>query len=108
MSATGLCLLVRMIVLPDGREGPVASGYRPDWAPAVDRDIIGCASVLVRDDEVLTPGQAATVLLEPLVPQFWRSVQEGDVLVAFEGSLAVAQAKVVAVYGRPYAHPIHA
>lgn len=81
-----------------GRSGPIYSGYRSCWGspPDVHEDMHD-GPLLIEGQDVLNPGEVATVRLHPLFPEYWPEVSEGLILGMFEGSRQVGEAVVVEV-----------
>jgi hypothetical protein len=85
----------------DGRRGPIASGYRPQWDLG-DRTEDGAilfsdAEVWLEDELTLSPGGTAVVRLHPFFPEHWRGIREGSLLGLYEGNRRLGEARVLEV-----------
>ncbi len=79
----------------EGRKSYIVSGYRPDW---IINNEYHCGIIIFEKDQILVPGKAGMVLLEPLVPELWESVKITDNIYAYEGTRKVLSGIVQKIY----------
>jgi len=83
----------------DDRKTAIKTGYRPDWVGDFKPEY-NCAQVLFPTDlPEIGPGNFHRgVLLEPLRPELWDSVREGQMMWCKEGLKTVGHAIVLKVF----------
>lgn len=98
-------LLVRLkVTQPEegGRSVALRSGYRGTfWLGRVLEDgsrPLNDGAVFLTDANAAELGQEAMARIRPAVPDSWRDVKPGDVLVLFEGHVVVARATVERIF----------
>jgi hypothetical protein len=88
-----------------GREGPFASGYRPQWDLGHRTEdgtvLFSDAEVWLEDGLMLNPGATGIVHMHPFFPEYWENVREGSVLGLYEGNRHLGNARVLEVIARP-------
>jgi hypothetical protein len=87
-----------------GRHHPISNWYRAMWllqhsgAPPTYHD----GPIYLSKERMLFPGDAAEVLIFPLMPELWQDVRPGNDLVMVEGARVIGIARVI---GREQINP---
>lgn len=87
-----------LLQLNDVRKGYVASGYRPTFRFDGTGTEHRTGSLLIREGNKVAPKESSPALLQPLNPDVWQDVGEGDVLLVCEGFKAVGAVEILEVY----------
>src|SRR5262245_51529004 len=97
---------LQLLSLESGaRKGPIATGYRPDWAIGnthAGKPTINGGEVMLEGREWLAPSEQCMARVEPMRPELWGRVHVGSVIAAQEGPKVVAVARVVSIDAPAY------
>jgi len=85
-----------------GRVHGIASGYRPVWRrETTHTSSLHCGALWLPTGYDLPLGYTCRAVLQPLCPEFWESVVQGEMVHAFEGEKCTGLAVVRSVFDGP-------